>query len=167
MNLKKNKILLIESVFSKNISLSVQLTDSPPYLIRKIEWEKNGGDFSEFEAIEPLVSLKQSLNLALKALPFDFPDDYLDFSSLSPKEITVLHALKSVPCGKTVSYQELTQIAGLTPSHARFIGNVMAKNPFLLLFPCHRVIQKNGSLGNYSGGGQEIKKILLEIERRK
>ena len=36
-------------------------------------------------------------------------------------------------------------------------------SPILLLVPCHRVINKNGSIGGF-GCGVEIKKQLLQLE---
>jgi methylated-DNA-[protein]-cysteine S-methyltransferase len=39
------------------------------------------------------------------------------------------------------------------------------KNPISIIVPCHRVIGKDGSLIGY-GGGLEMKKHLLELEKR-
>ena len=41
-----------------------------------------------------------------------------------------------------------------------------AANPIPIIIPCHRVIQSNGSLGNY-GGGRQLKQILVQIEKNK
>jgi len=46
------------------------------------------------------------------------------------------------------------------------VGNVMAKNLFPVVFPCHRVIRSNGNVGYYSGG-VGIKEFLLEFETNK
>ena len=46
------------------------------------------------------------------------------------------------------------------------VGNACAKNPCILLIPCHRVIQKNCLSGNYKMGA-EIKKILLNLEKER
>ena len=44
----------------------------------------------------------------------------------------------------------------------RDVGVFMARNPFPLVIPCHRVVASDG-LGGF-GGGLELKKRLLELE---
>jgi methylated-DNA-[protein]-cysteine S-methyltransferase len=39
----------------------------------------------------------------------------------------------------------------------------LAKNPFPIIIPCHRVIRTDGSIGGYQGG-VEMKRALLEME---
>ena len=41
----------------------------------------------------------------------------------------------------------------------------MRKNPIILVIPCHRVIKSDDSLGNYSGGGANVKEILIHYEK--
>jgi O6-methylguanine-DNA--protein-cysteine methyltransferase len=41
----------------------------------------------------------------------------------------------------------------------------MARNPFTLLVPCHRVVPKSGGLGSYGAGGTERKAALLAWEQ--
>ncbi|MEM3031066.1 MAG: MGMT family protein [Candidatus Micrarchaeia archaeon] len=69
-----------------------------------------------------------------------------------------------IPKGKTASYAEIAKRVG-RPKAARAVGNALAKNPFPLLIPCHRVIRSDGSAGGYSRkGGSAKKKKLLERE---
>jgi alkylated DNA nucleotide flippase Atl1 len=43
----------------------------------------------------------------------------------------------------------------------------MAANRFAIVVPCHRVINADGSLGNYGArGGKQTKRRLLEMEER-
>ena len=63
--------------------------------------------------------------------------------------------------GNTISYYELAKILDSSP---RAIGNACAKNPCILFIPCHRVILKNNSSGNYLMGNK-IKKNLLKLEK--
>jgi methylated-DNA-[protein]-cysteine S-methyltransferase len=72
---------------------------------------------------------------------------------------TLLHH----PYGKTTSYAELAHQSGFK-SGARAVGNAMARNPLPLLIPCHRVIRSNGTIGEYSLGGTQNKKLLLQLE---
>ncbi|CAG2107085.1 unnamed protein product [Medioppia subpectinata] len=66
--------------------------------------------------------------------------------------------------GQTTSYGELASMAG-NPRASRAVGSAMRSNPFLLLVPCHRVLNKDGSVGNFSGtGGPALKQWLLSHE---
>lgn len=75
---------------------------------------------------------------------------------------TVWAALRTIPYGETVSYQELARQIG-KPSAARAVGGANGKNPLPILIPCHRVIAADGSLGGYSLG-LELKRRLLGLE---
>jgi O-6-methylguanine DNA methyltransferase len=75
----------------------------------------------------------------------------------------VLSALKDFPYGKTISYSELAKIIGC-PGAARAVGQALNRNPWPILFPCHRVIGKNGQLKGFSSG-IAWKRILLMIEK--
>ncbi|HWG90222.1 MAG TPA: MGMT family protein [Candidatus Thermoplasmatota archaeon] len=76
-----------------------------------------------------------------------------------------VHALlREVPPGKTTTYGALAERLG-KPGAARAVGQVCARNPVLLLVPCHRVLQGGGGLGHFSAeGGPAVKRQLLQIE---
>jgi methylated-DNA-[protein]-cysteine S-methyltransferase len=75
----------------------------------------------------------------------------------------VWNELLKIPYGETISYQELAKRTG-SINNARAVGSANGKNPVSIIVPCHRVINKSGKLGGY-GGGLDIKKQLLEIEK--
>ena len=84
--------------------------------------------------------------------------------NVSPFHRKVYKALCKIPAGKTITYAELAKRAG-SPGAARAVGTAMAKNPFPIVIPCHRVVAGNGKLGGYSGrGGVATKKALLALE---
>lgn len=90
----------------------------------------------------------------------------LDFTGLSAFACTVLRQLQQVPYGTTVSYKELAVLSG-SPGAARAVGGVMARNPWPLIVPCHRVVASDGQLGGYSAGiGVPTKQWLLDFERK-
>jgi len=75
----------------------------------------------------------------------------------------VLRALMRVPQGKTCTYADLARIAG-SPLAARAVGQVMRRNPWPVIVPCHRVLASGGA-GGYSGaGGLPMKRKLLALE---
>jgi len=81
----------------------------------------------------------------------------------TPFQLDVLRALQDVPYGETISYGGLAQRIG-RPKASRAVGAANARNPLPIVIPCHRVIGSNGSLVGF-GGGLEIKKRLLDLER--
>lgn len=74
----------------------------------------------------------------------------------------VWEQLVQIPYGKTVSYQEVTNILG-DPKAIRAVANANGKNPLWIVIPCHRVIGSDGSLTGYAGGLWR-KKWLLDHE---
>ena len=82
----------------------------------------------------------------------------------TPFQKAVWNALLSVPYGKTTTYGELAVSMGLSPRHARAVGNALNRNPLILFIPCHRVLGKDGSLTGFAYGIEQ-KKALLKIEQ--
>ena len=64
-----------------------------------------------------------------------------------------------------MSYQNLGSLIKNNDKMARAVGNALSKNQHLLIFPCHRIIKKNGDLNHFSCGGVEMKKSLLSFEK--
>lgn len=76
----------------------------------------------------------------------------------------VLRAVCKIPKGEVRSYKWIAQEIG-APGASRAVGNALAKNPFPVEIPCHRVIKSDGSLGGYSAkGGVKEKLELLRKE---
>ncbi len=95
----------------------------------------------------------------------DFSSLPLDWDRLAPFTRAVLEALaRDVPCGATVTYGELADLAG-HPGKARAVGGAMARNPWPLIVPCHRVLGADGSLTGYTNPhGLDLKALLLCLE---
>lgn len=91
----------------------------------------------------------------------------LNWDKVTAFQKLVYKAALSIPYGATRSYQELAeQIGGR--KYARAVGGALAKNPFPLAVPCHRILPKNSNIENPGkfGGGTPLKKKLLKIEAR-
>jgi len=89
----------------------------------------------------------------------------MDWSSLSPFQQKVYKAAMKVPYGTVDTYGNLARRIGC-PKGARAVGGALAKNPFPLVVPCHRIVRGDGSLGGFSArGGSVLKKKLLRLER--
>ena len=79
-------------------------------------------------------------------------------------QVKVWVFLKKIPKGTVKTYSEVAAAIG-KPLAVRAVANAVAKNPYPIQIPCHRVIKSDGSLGGYSGeGGVKKKKNLLKKE---
>jgi methylated-DNA-[protein]-cysteine S-methyltransferase len=80
----------------------------------------------------------------------------------------VFENLLKVSYGRTITYNELAALCK-NPKAARAVGNAMRNNPLPLIYPCHRVVGKNGMGGGFCGSSKEflqIKEKLLWIEKQ-
>lgn len=80
----------------------------------------------------------------------------------TPFQQRVWAALRTIPCGTTISYGELARRIG-QPSAVRAVGLANGANPIPVVVPCHRVIGASGQLVGY-GGGLDRKRWLLAHE---
>jgi methylated-DNA-[protein]-cysteine S-methyltransferase len=91
-----------------------------------------------------------------------FADVRLDLASSTPFQRAVVGALRAVPAGEIVSYGELAAVAGY-PGAQRAVGTICARNRFMFLVPCHRVVAADG-IGRYGSAGVAVKRRLLALE---
>ena len=76
-------------------------------------------------------------------------------------EEKIYKKLLQVPYGKITTYSELSSSIGLEHGQ-RAVGQIMKKNPFPVIIPCHRVVKSNGSVGGYAFGADIKKNMLLK-----
>jgi O-6-methylguanine DNA methyltransferase len=86
-----------------------------------------------------------------------------DLRGLSEFERAVLLKALEIPRGQVRPYAWIAREIG-HPRAVRAVGTALAGNPVPLLIPCHRVLRSDGQLGQYSMGGAEIKRALLQAE---
>ncbi len=85
----------------------------------------------------------------------------LDFTELSDFQISVLKEMKNIPHGKVASYKDLA--IQLNSKAYQAIGSACGSNPFLLIYPCHRVVGTK-NLGGFAHG-LEMKRKLIALEK--
>ena len=90
---------------------------------------------------------------------FDLP---IDLRLAQGFRRTVLLCLRRIAYGRTESYATVAAAAG-KPSAARAVGSACSHNPLPIVVPCHRVVRRDGSIGEYLGG-TEVKHALLAME---
>jgi methylated-DNA-[protein]-cysteine S-methyltransferase len=87
----------------------------------------------------------------------------LDLSLAGKFDRSVLSALESVTYGTTTTYGSLTRALNRPPTDARKVGAALARNPVVIIVPCHRVVGTNNALTGYAGG-LPAKRQLLDLE---
>ncbi|MCX7919907.1 MAG: methylated-DNA--[protein]-cysteine S-methyltransferase [bacterium] len=110
----------------------------------------------------PFRKIIQLLNQYFSGKKINISRLSFDFSLGTPLQQSIWKILCQIPYGQLRSYQWIAEQIN-NPNAARAVGQATGKNPIPILVPCHRVINKNGTLGGYSGG-INIKRKLLEIE---
>ncbi|MDD5128857.1 MAG: MGMT family protein [Candidatus Omnitrophica bacterium] len=76
----------------------------------------------------------------------------------------VYKAVLTIPLGEVRSYKWVAQRAGVGRAY-QAVGQVLKRNPYPLIIPCHRVIKNNNKIGGYVFGVKQ-KKLLLELESK-
>jgi O-6-methylguanine DNA methyltransferase len=84
----------------------------------------------------------------------------IDDSSLSPFQLKVLIEIKRIPFGELITYGDIAKKIHTKGYQA--IGRACGRNPFLLIYPCHRVVASN-HLGGFAYG-LDMKRELLKLE---
>ncbi len=74
-------------------------------------------------------------------------------------QIKVWEALLRIPAGSVVTYADIAVAIGM-PDAARAVGSAVGSNPIAVIIPCHRVIRKDGSFGDYHWGSARKKALL-------
>lgn len=87
-----------------------------------------------------------------------------DWSRVSPFSRRVLKELAKVPYGKSITYGELAGRCG-RPGAARAVGNVLSRNRWPLLLPCHRVVGAGKRIGGFAKG-TSVKEALIRFEEK-
>lgn len=108
--------------------------------------------------------LEEHLKRYVRGEEVEWPESALDFTALPPFAAHVLKTLqRTVKHGRVTTYGELARSVG-RPGAARAVGGAMARNPWPLVVPCHRVVGAGGKLTGFSGAGLSMKRYLLDLE---
>jgi methylated-DNA-[protein]-cysteine S-methyltransferase len=108
-------------------------------------------------AIDGIVALLRGEASELEAVS-------LDPTGVPPFHRRVYAVARRIPPGSTLSYGEVAARLG-APGMAREVGQALARNPFPIIVPCHRVLAAGGKIGGFSAHGVGTKRRLLSAER--
>jgi O-6-methylguanine DNA methyltransferase len=87
----------------------------------------------------------------------------VDLRGRTEFERAVLLKALQIPRGEVRPYGWIASEIG-HPAAVRAVGTALGHNPVPLLIPCHRVVRSDGHIGQYSLGGPENKRALLQWE---
>jgi methylated-DNA-[protein]-cysteine S-methyltransferase len=91
----------------------------------------------------------------------------LDMSGMHIFTQRVYEVTRRIARGETLTYDEVAAKMG-TPSAMRPVAQAIARNPFVIIVPCHRVLERGGYADAMSPyGGLISKRRLLSIEGSK
>lgn len=108
-----------------------------------------------------LGDLQEKLRRYFDGQPVSF-DEPLDVSGATDFQRRVWQVTRRIPRGETLTYGQIARQVG-SPGAARAVGQVMARNPWPVIVPCHRVVGHDGRLTGF-GGGLAMKQRMLEME---
>jgi len=108
-------------------------------------------------AIEGMVAL-------LRGQPADFAEIVLDMNGIPTFNRRVYELTRNIPWGETRTYGEIAaQLRASGAAHS--VAQAIGKNPFMLIVPCHRVLEAGSYADRISpNGGSISKRRLLSIE---
>jgi len=92
------------------------------------------------------------------------------FNSIQPQKLNILvqgtnfqikvwEALLKIPFGALTTYEQLAILTENSKA-MRAVGSAVGKNPIAFLIPCHRVIRKEGKVGEYHWGKNRKQAII-------
>lgn len=108
-------------------------------------------------AIEGIVAL-------LRGETVDFSDVTLDMGGIRVFDQRVYQITQRIPRGETLTYSEIAVRLGASGA-LRSVAQAVARNPFVVIVPCHRVLEAGGYTDKMSPhGGLVSKRRLRSIE---
>lgn len=123
-------------------------------------------DFTENEDLPVLRETEKWLDIYFSDGVPGFTPKLSPGGTLFQKKVWKI--LLEIPYGQKMSYKEIAEKIRTEEKRehmsAQAVGGAVAKNPILLIIPCHRVTGNDGSLTGYSAG-LERKRKLLEKEK--
>lgn len=146
--------------------LGVQLPEPAAARVRA-RLKRRFPDAGEAEAA-PSVQIREAI-AAIERLvagePKDLSGIQLDMRRVPEFAQRVYEIARTVKSGETLTYGQIAQRLG-DKLLARDVGQALARNPYPIVVPCHRILAAGGKLGGFSAaGGIATKQRLLAIER--
>jgi methylated-DNA-[protein]-cysteine S-methyltransferase len=106
----------------------------------------------------------EGIGALLRGQPSDLTDVTLDMTGIHAFNQRVYELARKVPRGETRTYGEIAIRLG-APGAVHSVAQAIGRNPFMIIVPCHRVLEAGGYADKISpSGGVISKRRLLSIE---
>jgi methylated-DNA-[protein]-cysteine S-methyltransferase len=121
-------------------------------------------DARELRPPPEIQSAIEGIAALLRGKAADLSDVRLDITGIPPFNARVYDFTRSIPRGETMTYGEVaSRLRASGALHS--VAQAIAKNPFMIIVPCHRVLEAGGYADRISANGGSIsKRRLLSIE---
>jgi methylated-DNA-[protein]-cysteine S-methyltransferase len=106
----------------------------------------------------------EAITALLRGQAADFSDVTLDMTGIHVFNRRVYELTRAIPRGETRTYGDVAARLG-APDAVNSVAQAISKNPFMIIVPCHRVLEAGGYADKISPhGGTISKRRLLSIE---
>ena len=106
----------------------------------------------------------EAITALLRGQAADFSDVTLDMTGIHVFNRRVYELTRAIPRGETRTYGDVAARLG-APGAVNSVTQAISKNPFMIIVPCHRVLEAGGYADKISPhGGTISKRRLLSIE---
>jgi methylated-DNA-[protein]-cysteine S-methyltransferase len=106
----------------------------------------------------------EAITALLRGVAADFSDVTLDMTGIHVFNRRVYELTRAIPRGETRTYGDVAARLG-APGAVNSVAQAISKNPFMIIVPCHRVLEAGGYADKISPhGGTISKRRLLSIE---
>jgi methylated-DNA-[protein]-cysteine S-methyltransferase len=121
-------------------------------------------DAREIRPSSEVQSVIDGIAALLRGKPAEFSDVRLDMTGIPAFNGRVYEFTRTIPRGETMTYGEVaSRLRASGAAHS--VAQAIAKNPFMIIVPCHRVLEAGGYADRISANGGSIsKRRLLSIE---
>jgi methylated-DNA-[protein]-cysteine S-methyltransferase len=123
--------------------------------------------FPDARELRPPAEIQSAIDgiaALLRGKAADFSEVRLDMTAIRPFDGRVYDFTRTIPRGETMTYGEVAsrlRASGATHS----VAQALSRNPFMVIVPCHRVLEAGGYADKISpNGGSISKRRLLSIE---
>jgi methylated-DNA-[protein]-cysteine S-methyltransferase len=123
--------------------------------------------FADARELPPPADIQSAIDgvaALLRGKAADLSDVRLDMTGMPPFNARVYDFTRTIPRGETMTYGEVaSRLKASGAVHS--VAQAISKNPFMIIVPCHRVLEAGGYADRISpNGGSISKRRLLSIE---
>ena len=110
------------------------------------------------------VQLPEAREIETRRRLFHLSGVTLDMTGIHAFDQRVYELTRAIPRGETRTYGEIAKRLGASGA-VRPVAQAISRNPFIIVVPCHRVLEAGGYADRISpNGGSISKRRLLSIE---